>query len=202
MQGGVLTRPGHTEAGADLAELAGCFPAGALAEVVNDDVRGTMARTPELKRFAAQHGLRTITIDDLIRYRCHTERLVQPTAPDARLTAAAEAAGARVAAFASQIDGKRVLLVHNNASDAPAPSLRIAQSGASEREWEAAVAEAATCEGLTAVLPAPDHHTEQPGTSYVQGALVAQALQAWGIECVRTEDQALAAVLRSFGLSA
>lgn len=65
--GGVIERPGHTEAAVDLARLAGCTPAGVLCEIVADD--GTMARTPELLRFARQHGLRIITIADLICYR-------------------------------------------------------------------------------------------------------------------------------------
>jgi 3,4-dihydroxy 2-butanone 4-phosphate synthase / GTP cyclohydrolase II len=73
--GGVLKRAGHTEAAVDLARLAGLYPAGALAEVVNDD--GTMARLPELDRFAAEHGLRLISIADLIRYRRHREKLVR-----------------------------------------------------------------------------------------------------------------------------
>jgi 3,4-dihydroxy 2-butanone 4-phosphate synthase / GTP cyclohydrolase II len=73
--GGVLKRAGHTEAAVDLARLAGCYPAGVLAEVVNDD--GTMARLPELERFAATHGLQLISIADLIRYRRHREKLVR-----------------------------------------------------------------------------------------------------------------------------
>ncbi|MBO9499097.1 MAG: 3,4-dihydroxy-2-butanone-4-phosphate synthase [Novosphingobium sp.] len=65
--GGVLERPGHTEAAVDLARLAGCAPAGVLCEVVSDD--GSMARTPELIRFARAHGLCIVTIADLIVYR-------------------------------------------------------------------------------------------------------------------------------------
>ncbi|MBV8952286.1 MAG: bifunctional 3,4-dihydroxy-2-butanone-4-phosphate synthase/GTP cyclohydrolase II [Actinobacteria bacterium] len=73
--GGVLKRAGHTEAAIDLARLAGCYPAGVLAEVVNDD--GTMARLPELERFAAEHQLLMISIADLIRHRRHQEKLVR-----------------------------------------------------------------------------------------------------------------------------
>ena len=65
--GGVLARPGHTEAALDLSRLAGLAPAGVLCEIVNDD--GSMARRPELLRFARQHGLPIITIADLIAYR-------------------------------------------------------------------------------------------------------------------------------------
>jgi 3,4-dihydroxy 2-butanone 4-phosphate synthase/GTP cyclohydrolase II len=73
--GGVLARPGHTEAAVDLARLAGLRPGGALVEIVNDD--GTMVRRPELERFARQHGLSLITIKDLIAYRRRTERIVE-----------------------------------------------------------------------------------------------------------------------------
>jgi 3,4-dihydroxy 2-butanone 4-phosphate synthase/GTP cyclohydrolase II len=65
--GGVLERPGHTEAAVDLARLAGLTPVGVLVEVVNDD--GSMARLPELRVFAAQHGLALISIADLIAFR-------------------------------------------------------------------------------------------------------------------------------------
>jgi len=74
-EGGVLKRAGHTEAAVDLARLAGLSPAGVLAEVVNDD--GTMARLPELERFAGEHDLAMISIADLIRYRRHREKLVR-----------------------------------------------------------------------------------------------------------------------------
>jgi 3,4-dihydroxy 2-butanone 4-phosphate synthase/GTP cyclohydrolase II len=71
-EGGVLRRPGHTEAAVDLARLAGLPPAGVLAEVVNDD--GTMARLPQLREFADAHGLALISIEQLIDYRRRTER--------------------------------------------------------------------------------------------------------------------------------
>jgi 3,4-dihydroxy 2-butanone 4-phosphate synthase/GTP cyclohydrolase II len=74
-EGGVLRRAGHTEAAVDLARLAGLQPAGVLAEIVNDD--GTMARLPELERFAAEHGLVLVSVADLIRYRRRTEKLVE-----------------------------------------------------------------------------------------------------------------------------
>ncbi len=72
--GGVLKRAGHTEAAVDLARLAGLRPAGVICEVMNPD--GSMARLPELRSFSARHGLKMITIADLIRYRMRTERLV------------------------------------------------------------------------------------------------------------------------------
>jgi 3,4-dihydroxy 2-butanone 4-phosphate synthase / GTP cyclohydrolase II len=71
-EGGVLRRPGHTEAAVDLARLAGLPEAGVLAEVVNDD--GTMARLPELRKFATAHDLALISIEQLVEYRRRTER--------------------------------------------------------------------------------------------------------------------------------
>ena len=83
--GGVLTRAGHTEAGCDLARLVGLEPAAVIVEVMSDD--GTMARQPELRRFAREHGLRIGTIADLIRYRLRTERSVERVAERAVETA-------------------------------------------------------------------------------------------------------------------
>ncbi len=73
--GGVLTRAGHTEAGADLALLSGLEPAAVLVEILNED--GTMARRPQLEDFARTHGLKIGTITDLIHYRLQTERSVE-----------------------------------------------------------------------------------------------------------------------------
>ncbi len=76
--GGVLTRAGHTEAGCDLARLAGLEPAAVLIEILNED--GTMARRPDLEAFAAQHGMKIGTIADLIRYRMQNEKTVERVA--------------------------------------------------------------------------------------------------------------------------
>ncbi|MDY0088052.1 MAG: bifunctional 3,4-dihydroxy-2-butanone-4-phosphate synthase/GTP cyclohydrolase II [Coriobacteriia bacterium] len=75
--GGVLERAGHTETAVDLARLAGLYPAGVICEIMNAD--GTMARRPELEKFARQHDLPMITVADVIRYRRKTERLVERT---------------------------------------------------------------------------------------------------------------------------
>lgn len=81
--GGVLRRAGHTEAAVDLARLAGLIPAGVICEIMNDD--GTMARVPELMSFAQRHGLKIITIADLIQYRrrheCLIKRIVEVDLP-------------------------------------------------------------------------------------------------------------------------
>jgi 3,4-dihydroxy 2-butanone 4-phosphate synthase/GTP cyclohydrolase II len=74
VDGGVLMRAGHTEAGCDLAAMAGCSPSSVICEIMNDD--GTMARLPDLQLFAAEHGLKIGTIADLIAHRSRTESLV------------------------------------------------------------------------------------------------------------------------------
>jgi 3,4-dihydroxy 2-butanone 4-phosphate synthase/GTP cyclohydrolase II len=76
--GGVMVRAGQTEAAVDLSRIAGLYPAGVICEIMNDD--GTMARVPELTRFARKHGLAMITIADLIKYRIRTESLVKRAA--------------------------------------------------------------------------------------------------------------------------
>ncbi|TDD99133.1 bifunctional 3,4-dihydroxy-2-butanone-4-phosphate synthase/GTP cyclohydrolase II [Jiangella asiatica] len=92
-EGGVLRRPGHTEAAVDLARLAALSPAGVLCEIVHDD--GSMMRAPALREFADEHGLAMISIADLIRYRRRTERQVERVAttrlPTAHGTFAAHA---------------------------------------------------------------------------------------------------------------
>jgi 3,4-dihydroxy 2-butanone 4-phosphate synthase/GTP cyclohydrolase II len=74
VDGGVLMRAGHTEAGCDLAAMAGCSPSSVICEIMKDD--GTMARLPDLQIFAAEHGLKIGTIADLIAYRSRNESLV------------------------------------------------------------------------------------------------------------------------------
>jgi len=75
VEGGVLMRAGHTEAGCDLAAMAGCSPSAVICEIMKDD--GTMARLPDLQLFAAEHGLKIGTIADLIEHRSRNETLVQ-----------------------------------------------------------------------------------------------------------------------------
>jgi 3,4-dihydroxy 2-butanone 4-phosphate synthase/GTP cyclohydrolase II len=74
-EGGVLVRAGQTEASVDLARLAGLAPAGVICEVMNDD--GTMARVPQLREFCVRHGLKMISVADLIRHRMKTERFIR-----------------------------------------------------------------------------------------------------------------------------
>ena len=75
VEGGVLMRAGHTEAGCDLAAMAGCSPAAVICEIMKDD--GTMARLPDLQEFAAEHGLKIGTIASLIEYRSRVESLIE-----------------------------------------------------------------------------------------------------------------------------
>jgi 3,4-dihydroxy 2-butanone 4-phosphate synthase/GTP cyclohydrolase II len=99
MDGGVLVRAGQTEAAVDLARLAGLYPAGVICEIMDDD--GTMARGPRLQEFCRTHGLRMITIKDLIEHRMRHERLVRKVAEASLPT---EYGPFRVHVFESVID--------------------------------------------------------------------------------------------------
>jgi 3,4-dihydroxy 2-butanone 4-phosphate synthase/GTP cyclohydrolase II len=99
-EGGVLRRAGHTEAAVDLARLAGLAPAGVICEIMGED--GTMARLPELTEFARSHGLKMISIAEIIRYRRQSERLVQRIA-EARIPT--EFGDFRCVGYRSILDG-------------------------------------------------------------------------------------------------
>jgi 3,4-dihydroxy 2-butanone 4-phosphate synthase/GTP cyclohydrolase II len=99
--GGVMVRAGQTEAAVDLARIAGLYPAGVICEIMNED--GTMARVPQLARFAKKHGLLLITIADLIKYRTRTESLVRRVAAAKMPT---EYGTFRVYAFDSLVDNR------------------------------------------------------------------------------------------------
>ncbi|GIF39954.1 bifunctional 3,4-dihydroxy-2-butanone-4-phosphate synthase/GTP cyclohydrolase II [Actinoplanes xinjiangensis] len=120
--GGVLRRPGHTEASIDLAVLAGCRPAGVLCEMVNDD--GTMQRRPDLEKFAAEHDLALITIEELIAYLRHregsqVERVVETVLPTEH--GVFTAVGYRTAAD----DGEHVALVFGDLGDGEDVLVRV-----------------------------------------------------------------------------
>jgi len=120
-QGGVLVRSGHTEAAVDLARIAGLEAAGVICEIMNDD--GTMARVPELTKFAKKHGLPMITIADLIQYRMRNERLVKRVAAAALPT---EHGAFRICAFESQLDGlTHVALVRGEIGDGKDVLVRV-----------------------------------------------------------------------------
>jgi 3,4-dihydroxy 2-butanone 4-phosphate synthase/GTP cyclohydrolase II len=111
--GGVLVRAGHTEAAVDLARMAGLTAGGVICEIMSRD--GTMARVPELMRFAKRHQLPIITIADLIKHRMHHERLVRPIASAILPTEFGEF---RVHAYESVLDGEtHVALVRGEIGD-------------------------------------------------------------------------------------
>jgi 3,4-dihydroxy 2-butanone 4-phosphate synthase/GTP cyclohydrolase II len=121
-QGGVLRRPGHTEAAIDLAVLAGCRPAGVLCEMVNDD--GTMQRRPDLEKFAAEHDLVLISIAELVAYLSdrsakQVERVVETVMPTEH--GVFTAVGYRTEAD----DGEHVALIYGDLADGEDVLVRV-----------------------------------------------------------------------------
>jgi 3,4-dihydroxy 2-butanone 4-phosphate synthase/GTP cyclohydrolase II len=113
MEGGVLRRPGHTEAAVDLARLAGLTPAGALCELVNED--GSMMRAPECRAFADAHDLVMISIADLIAHIRHNERQIEKAADTLMPT---EYGDFRAVGYRSRLDGvEHVALVYGDIGD-------------------------------------------------------------------------------------
>jgi 3,4-dihydroxy 2-butanone 4-phosphate synthase/GTP cyclohydrolase II len=120
-EGGVLKRAGHTEAAVDLARLAGLYPAGVLCETVNDD--GTMSRLPDLTRFAAKHGLKIVSIADLIEFRRQREVLVSKVAEASIPTPFGEF---RSYAYESVVDGRtHIALVLGDIGDGDGVLTRV-----------------------------------------------------------------------------
>jgi 3,4-dihydroxy 2-butanone 4-phosphate synthase/GTP cyclohydrolase II len=119
--GGVLVRAGQTEAAVDLARIAGLYPAGVICEIMNDD--GSMARVPELTKFARKHKLMMITIADLIKYRMHTESMVRKVASAKLPTDYGEFA---IHAFENQLDKQtHVALVCGEVGDGKDIMVRV-----------------------------------------------------------------------------
>jgi 3,4-dihydroxy 2-butanone 4-phosphate synthase/GTP cyclohydrolase II len=113
--GGVLVRAGQTEASVDLARIAGLDAAGVICEIMNDD--GTMARTPQLVEFCHQHGMKLVTVADLIRYRMQHERNVRRIAESTLPTQYGEF---RMIAYSSDVDHElHVALVRGDISESP-----------------------------------------------------------------------------------
>lgn len=116
---GVLKRAGHTEAAVDLARLAGLYPSGVICEIQNPD--GSMARLPQLAEYAHLHGLRLISIADLIRYRLDTERFVKRLA-EARLPSSF--GSFRAIGFRNELDGsEHIAIVKGHPETASGPVL-------------------------------------------------------------------------------
>jgi 3,4-dihydroxy 2-butanone 4-phosphate synthase / GTP cyclohydrolase II len=119
-RGGVLVRAGQTEASVDLARIAGLTPAGVICEIMHDD--GTMARLPQLAEFCRKHGLKLLTVAELIRYRMRHERYVRRVAETALPTRYGEF---RMIAYASDVDREQhIALVRGDLSGAP-PLVRV-----------------------------------------------------------------------------
>jgi len=118
-KGGVLVRAGQTEASVDLARMAGLIPAGIVCEIMNED--GSMARVPDLIEFCRQHGMKMLTVAELIRYRMENERYVHRVGEAMLPTRHGEF---RMIAFESQLDGEsHVALVKGDVEHATAPVL-------------------------------------------------------------------------------
>jgi 3,4-dihydroxy 2-butanone 4-phosphate synthase / GTP cyclohydrolase II len=119
--GGVMVRAGQTEAAVDLARIAGLYPAGVICEIMNED--GTMARVPQLAKFAAKHKLLMITIADLIKYRTRTESLIKRVAAAKLPTEFGEF---QICAFENQIDHQtHVALVLGDITDGQDVLVRV-----------------------------------------------------------------------------
>ena len=122
-RGGVLVRTGQTEGSVDLARLAGLTPAGVICEIMNED--GSMARLPDLEHFGRKHGMRILTIADLIRYRLFTERLVRRAA-EAMITLDPTGTEWRAIVYETAIDERQfVALVKGDLTAGPPPLCRV-----------------------------------------------------------------------------
>ena len=137
--GGVLMRAGHTEAGCDLAAMAGLMPAAVICEVMNDD--GTMARLPDLEVFAREHGLKIGTIAALIEHRSHTETLIERVGRRPLATAQGEF---DCSVFRDRAGGLHLALASGRWTEAdevtvrvhePLSALDLLDTGASGHSW-------------------------------------------------------------------
>lgn len=118
--GGVLVRAGHTEAGCDLTAMAGLFPAAVICEIMNED--GSMARLPQLRTFAAEHGLRIGTIASLIEHRLKNEQLVHRESDSSVRTTSGEF---RLLVYRDSIDNRRHLALCCGAPDSAGLLVRV-----------------------------------------------------------------------------
>lgn len=120
-QGGVLARAGQTEASVDLARLAGLYPAGVICEIMNED--GTMARRSDLDKFSLEHGIRMVSVAQLIDYRRHREKLVRQLA-EAKLPT--RYGDFRMYAYESFMEkGEHIALAMGDLTKGPAPLVRV-----------------------------------------------------------------------------
>ena len=119
-RGGVLVRAGQTEASVDLARIAGLYPSGVICEIMNDD--GTMARLPQLAEFCREHGLKLLTVAELIRYRMRHERYVRRVAETVLPTRYGDF---RMIVFASDVDREQHVALIRGDLTGPPPLVRV-----------------------------------------------------------------------------
>ena len=224
--GGVLVRAGQTEGSVDLARMAGLAPAGVICEIIRDD--GSMARLPDLEEFAERHGLRVLTIADLIAHRLRTERLVHVVA-EQEVVLDATGTAWRAVVFESLPDRRQVLALVKGSLEPSRPALCRMHRGALlgdvfssslghggrllEESLRAIEREGA---GAVVYLPPerPDAFELAPGVALKETAtrphggtlreygLGAQVLGALGIEKIRllTNNPKRIAALNGYGL--
>ncbi len=170
-KGGVLVRTGQTEGSVDLARLADLTPAGIICEIMNED--GTMARMPDLERFAEKHGLRILTIEDLIQYRLFTERLMRRTA-ETTITLDQTSSDWRAIVYETTIDDRQFFALVKGDVSGPTPPLCRVHTGSTiadlfaatprdgGRHLQEAIAqiEAAACGALVYIAPRGDVRSE------------------------------------------
>jgi 3,4-dihydroxy 2-butanone 4-phosphate synthase / GTP cyclohydrolase II len=119
-RGGVLVRAGQTEASVDLARIAGLYPAGVICEIMSDD--GTMARLPQLAQFCREHGLKLLTVAELIRYRMRHERYVRRIAETVLPTRYGDF---RMIVFSSDVDREQHIALVRGELSGPPPLVRV-----------------------------------------------------------------------------
>ena len=223
-KGGVLVRTGQTEGSVDLSRLANLTPAGVICEIMNDD--GTMARMPDLETFGKKHGLRIVTIADLIQYRLQTERLVRRVS-ERKLAIDATSGEWTAHVYESATDGRQLLAMVKGNPSGDAPVLCRMHAGSTiadvfsstRREGGAHLREAMSLiekegKGIVVYLPARsplsvqlDTHGGEPATDPAdhplrEFGLGAQVLADLGAKKLRllTNNPRKIAGIRGYGL--
>ncbi len=184
-KGGVLVRAGQTEASVDLARMAGLIPAGVICEIMNDD--GTMARVPDLERFCATHGLKMLTVAEMIRYRLRHERYIHRVAQSPLHTRYGDFT---MIAYESEVTGgeSHLALVRGPVgleSDTGSPAIHRPWSVSTRTAWPAMSSARATCD-CRELLERSLERIAQAG----RGALVYLHNNSPGFEIDRRESPA------------